>query len=440
MQKDLLQRQKSDLPGSWYKKYFRYLRPYIVRIKAFWIKICMCSSHWSMQRIYRIFRNNKEMGPFGLEELEHLSLSPSDLIWVDGQSAGWRYPSEITTLKYNPAKTVVKSPEAKISQGPEAVSGQRSAALNNNAPEAKNTFAQEPEPEEWNERKLEQKANELYQRVAAFTQSKNNQKESSQTKYARSLDDLKQEYADWLDRKKHKQLRTTTARNLLVLSVVILLTGAGFLLIYKNYHKTIVLPTAVGSVSAISNKVTTANFQNPQRSSSIQTDKPQAAVYKSTVGNAIQDDGVDQFIDSVEHVLSKNNVSLNRNLKRAMKTKNQKNIHLYSTQVPSIQVEKIPRTDMPLSQFVNMNAKYMYDANEHFFGIEITLQNKSNQLLKKATVDVLYYRNKQHLIGKETLLFSNIHPGTSFTLSTPGNKKAQFAKFQLGELTGEAAN
>src|SRR3954465_7491038 len=52
-----------------------------------------------MDHIYRILRDNKERGPLSLEELLQLSLKPHDLIWIEGKSAGWRYPSEIDSLK-----------------------------------------------------------------------------------------------------------------------------------------------------------------------------------------------------------------------------------------------------------------------------------------------------------------------------------------------------
>lgn len=48
---------------------------------------------------YRLLRNNKESGPFSFDELVQMGLKPYDLIWVDGKSAGWRYPSEINELK-----------------------------------------------------------------------------------------------------------------------------------------------------------------------------------------------------------------------------------------------------------------------------------------------------------------------------------------------------
>ncbi len=53
---------------------------------------------------YLLLRNNREKGPFSLEELIQHGLKPYDLIWVNGKSAAWRYPGEIAELKeYSPA-------------------------------------------------------------------------------------------------------------------------------------------------------------------------------------------------------------------------------------------------------------------------------------------------------------------------------------------------
>src|SRR5215471_11715445 len=53
---------------------------------------------------YRLLRSNKESGPYSLNDLVTMGLKPYDLIWVDGRSAAWRYPSEIPELKeYAPA-------------------------------------------------------------------------------------------------------------------------------------------------------------------------------------------------------------------------------------------------------------------------------------------------------------------------------------------------
>src|SRR5688572_14620066 len=53
---------------------------------------------------YLLLRNNTKSGPLGLNELLQFGLKPYDLVWVEGKSAAWRYPSEIEELKpYAPA-------------------------------------------------------------------------------------------------------------------------------------------------------------------------------------------------------------------------------------------------------------------------------------------------------------------------------------------------
>lgn len=48
---------------------------------------------------YRLLRNNKETGPYTAEELIRSGLKAYDLIWIDGKSAAWRYPSEMEEFK-----------------------------------------------------------------------------------------------------------------------------------------------------------------------------------------------------------------------------------------------------------------------------------------------------------------------------------------------------
>lgn len=48
---------------------------------------------------YLLLRDNKQTGPYSVEELISKGLKPYDLVWLDGKSAAWRYPSEIEELK-----------------------------------------------------------------------------------------------------------------------------------------------------------------------------------------------------------------------------------------------------------------------------------------------------------------------------------------------------
>ena len=50
-------------------------------------------------RCYLLLRNNVETGPFTLEELAAQSLKTTDLVWLEGESTAWKYPTELEALK-----------------------------------------------------------------------------------------------------------------------------------------------------------------------------------------------------------------------------------------------------------------------------------------------------------------------------------------------------
>ena len=54
---------------------------------------------------YLLLRENRQSGPYSLEKLAKVGLQPSDLVWIQGQSEGWVYASEIDELSGLLAKT-----------------------------------------------------------------------------------------------------------------------------------------------------------------------------------------------------------------------------------------------------------------------------------------------------------------------------------------------
>ncbi len=74
---------------------------------------------------YLLLRSNKQSGPYSLQQLVNFGFKPYDLVWVEGKSAAWRYPSEVAGLKsYAPATEeqpydrFYKKPEEKIVSNP----------------------------------------------------------------------------------------------------------------------------------------------------------------------------------------------------------------------------------------------------------------------------------------------------------------------------------
>lgn len=48
---------------------------------------------------YLLLRDNRQTGPYTIDDIRAFGLKPYDLVWVDGRSAAWRYPGEIDEFK-----------------------------------------------------------------------------------------------------------------------------------------------------------------------------------------------------------------------------------------------------------------------------------------------------------------------------------------------------
>lgn len=46
-------------------------------------------------KIYTLLRDNRELGSFTYEELLQIKLAKTDLLWIEGESIVWKYPSEM---------------------------------------------------------------------------------------------------------------------------------------------------------------------------------------------------------------------------------------------------------------------------------------------------------------------------------------------------------
>ncbi len=62
---------------------------------------------------YLILRVNQEFGPYSVEDLNKKGLMSYDLIWVEGKSVRWMYPSEIPELADVPVNAIQKKEPAK---------------------------------------------------------------------------------------------------------------------------------------------------------------------------------------------------------------------------------------------------------------------------------------------------------------------------------------
>ncbi|MFL5742473.1 MAG: hypothetical protein ACJ75B_19775 [Flavisolibacter sp.] len=51
-----------------------------------------------MQKVYLLLRNNRQSGPFTIDELWQQQLRSTDMVWIEGKSTAWAYLSELELL------------------------------------------------------------------------------------------------------------------------------------------------------------------------------------------------------------------------------------------------------------------------------------------------------------------------------------------------------
>jgi hypothetical protein len=174
-----------------------------------------------MQKIYLLLRSNKQSGPHTLDELLSFGLKPHDLIWVEGRSAAWAYPSEIEALKpfTTTAPAGVQPLPSTATPGPVASPAQPRKHVFVSLPLHTNPPAQ-PVPAG-----LEQKAEALRQRALSAAPASNATDTGIvQTQYRRSLEEAETDYTNWVFQRRRKQ--SPPYRQLAAAGVLLLLLGA----------------------------------------------------------------------------------------------------------------------------------------------------------------------------------------------------------------------
>ncbi len=239
-----------------------------------------------MQKIYLLLRSNKQTGPYTLEELLQLNLKPFDLVWVDGRSAAWQYPFEIPALKpYVPETPHASMPfqpiatsamEQKVSQSINPITQKTEAPkkvfvsipksyapVNEQKAFTDHEAFMPPVEKPPYEAKAEASpATPSYRQHSASSQPKAIEGETVHTGYSRSLNDVEEDYTNWMYRQKTKKKSSINAKDLILTALILIVIGGGYYVMSKPSITNSVLPSAKiakpSSVQPMGNTVTDA--------------------------------------------------------------------------------------------------------------------------------------------------------------------------------------
>jgi hypothetical protein len=424
-----------------------------------------CNNNLDGMDTYLLLRNNKQSGPYSLQQLVSFGLKPYDLVWVEGKSAAWRYPSEVNGLKEYASSTEEqpydrfykkqeeKPQEKQVSKPVRLQEESYSLPLENKTvTTTKKVFVAMPEnhitkkqsqpvfikapviieekPIVIEEKRIENKPVYIkdepilkepvlpkQEPIVKANPVSFKEEPTLNEKYSESLDDIKKRYTEtYLSRKKKSKWTSTHT------SILQVFGGAIFfcflvVVVYKNFagedkppsRTTIIQPdkrsintgTVTNTSTTIPPVTTEANKQHPAK-------KTQAV--KEEVNPPDENLAIHTIQQKNDEPVRENEIAAVE--KKAVMSK--------VTGDPRAEEVKPKTHPVNINRLVSVKANnYKQRAFGGVLNLELTVNNDSKFELDKVIVELQYLKPSEQPIKTETIVFSAIGPNGSKTLRIP---------------------
>lgn len=490
-----------------------------------------------MQKVYLLLRSNKQTGPYSLEELLQLNLKPFDLVWVDGRSAAWQYPSEIPSLKpYVPETPHADAPFKPIATA--AMEEKPGLTVNSNTySQPQNPIPQKPEtprrvfvsvPKTYTavaEQKTvaEQKPYEHEAYMPQANQSTYERREEARqnsfssspstsyaqqkpeeevhTNYSRSLNDVEEEYTNWMYKQKTKKKSAVNPKDLVLAALILAVIGSGYYIMSKPSVVNSVLPTQKTAEpivqqpadnntmqpqqevteAPVESTVSNINYIKPlknnkkknpvfvsksQTNGSVPSSKNPIPVEKNTPNIQTNNDAVATNEPEVKPQPKTENTSTPKKKKledvlknifgKKDKAEEPKNNDVVLQNPKPADNRQAQRRGGDESSTDNQPAEtpsetntaalagqidiYTNNNDNWMMGVKnlkVILRNRSNTTIQTAAVTVNYYNENNELLEKKLIYFSNVAPRSKATVVAPDSKYADHVDFKLASVSAK---
>lgn len=421
---------------------------------------------------YRMLRSNREIGPYSLDEIISLGLKPYDLIWVDGKSAAWRYPSEIAELKpyapvveEQPYDRFFKRPTASQSQQekkepleekPEAITDKTEkpqqekkpaySAVVVVMPKKDNTRVALIKPVEKPVEVVASKEKELpvakIEEAPSISLKKTEEPEVEvvhmETKMERSLDEIKDMYVKTLHDRKERFSRRKRFNHAGRYAVAAFFVGVLGTLVYLTLTNKPPQPEAFGSNSQV----------NPVQN---ETETQQPGLFPAvTLETANQEEGLkEDFQESPlnapdKKTVRKNSLATTPPIEPGQDKENQTTTEQIpvtpaedGTRTKKTREEKdgVPRSNEELSRLVSVNAnEYKRAAFGGIKDLQLTVSNRSSFVLDQVLVELSYLKPSELPLTTETITFRSVAPNGTMTIKIPDNNRGIKVSYKIKQV------
>ncbi|MDQ3550340.1 MAG: hypothetical protein M3413_02340 [Bacteroidota bacterium] len=210
-----------------------------------------------MKKVFLLLRDNKQLGPFTIDELLQHKLTTDDLIWVEGYSLAWSHPTELDLLKLSVAETTFNS-DRKPTLPPDYKTLENKKNHNENSDVLKNK-----KKRKWADEDIEGRAEEIRRRTLEYVSKHHNQATSPLITDDHIRSYVKNPDIDFVVHKRSKGL----SPNFIGAALVALMLLAGWygkekLFIAQNGSDIVTTQAATPMVIPISSAVTMQSSQN----------------------------------------------------------------------------------------------------------------------------------------------------------------------------------
>ena len=423
-----------------------------------------------MQRVYLLLRNNQQTGPYTFEELLQHQLKAFDLIWVEGKSYGWRYPTEVETLK--PYVTLPDVPQKEIGtineliKAPPAVSTPHKkvfVSLPENSHQQTQAKVSTIDP-------IEQKAEELRKRAQAFVP----QQELIKTKYNRNLSDVEEDYTQWIYQKKTKKKLLVTKKQLAAVSLCALLVLSSLWAVNFSNNRSVVSNNVISPQNKTPEVVVTTDSENseniplPAKASSIAPEqkikkeikKTQAPEKTADQAQNITPEDITQEEEptkqATDNIITETEKEVATEMPEKNKTFKEKIGELFKKRRPeeasvpgaenynderkaTRRGEESETTTILTDVSNQVEIKTNKIADSWMMGVKnlkLTLYNRSDLTINAAKVEVIYYSDQNNLLDKTVITFTNVPAKKSQTIAVPDQRLADHIEYKILSATG----
>lgn len=432
-----------------------------------------------MSKVYLLLRSNRQTGPFDLQELLQQNLKPFDLVWIEGRSFGWKYPSEIETLKPFLNFTIENDTSSLENLKTEPIK-----ELTNHTNKA--VFISMPSG-------ALNKPVKPINPIKTYSPSEDSQSEQPEhlyphfkkeplleTKYNMPLSEIEENYSSWVYDQKTNKRAAHNLRPLVYTALIIIVIAAGAWItstLFNNPDQEAI------NQSPIENQFITPSVKNVDSNKGItEVSVTQDAIkiiptisganksmYRVPANNKSYASNPDYEgivlseeitsndplpIMETEVVIADKNTASKPKKKKIgeaiesffdrLEGKNEQGqseqVYKNESQNTNNESERRAsrREEFSSIETENITDLIQIDSNappENWMtgiqGIKITLKNNSNKTLKTAMVEVDYFDEYNNLIAIKKMEFKNISAGSSKTLPVPEHRTADHINYKL---------